>query len=1176
MHSESHETITEFDEVAGLGQPVQILHGLATLRSQIGRVRSLRGDGFEELWHRNPGGGFDFVHDHLHAVAQRDVRVKRLRAGGTNKKFASPAFENFEAATLEGPAELLGHGEGTRAGDIRRDADETQKVGLDGRRLDVAGHGGVAGFLDGPVGMVFPEVGLHFRAGLQDQTKRDISFRGEFRGVLGDFACFGLGGGFGFRLDGLDLRGGYRQFDSGRRFGDFGNGRPGYDIRFQGFRGFRAFLHSGLFLFVCLFGWTGGRVFQPDPLDGLALRFQPFFHHGGIVFNADAASVNIQGKVGESFSVQSGNGRLVTVVVGRSDQLTRVTTNSNRGEGPSRRIAFDFDGAVVFVEHARGEHMGNGFVAGAPNGTIGGHSPKRGFALFDGQADAVAATMAEQELGRLENAESVFGRAHMGGEGVHGLFIGFGRGADAFRQGWGALIARVAAFTPAVIPSSFGASTAETALVPIAALTRWSPALPPVAEIPTLPALATAALAAVVATASRAARATMPAIPAAFLGAGDRMVFPGRCGAFAKLVDPGRQDQQAGQIDRRRSGGVVAHDGNSLEVMGNGLTPEASRALAQEAIKTSGNLQPVLDKPTPDLLGCAPPAMNQSPARSLRRFFFWLSGAGTETLEACPNWEQRKYAAFGATVLVPSIFAFIACAYALSTLTENWRIILPVSVAWGFIILTIDRALLASYRPYQAFTRKFGQFALRFTVALLMGLTISHPLTLLLFKDTIQAEVEADRQAEIESARATGEKEKAKVRDAIATVETSITDLRDKWDKTFQAEFITGRDVDGKGDEAAAKSEAQKAMEAAAAEATASLRANLAKVDKELETAQTDARKLQGELDFWQREFEREVNGQRSGLVGLGPRARSVQDDQLLWRREETKRQALALENLTKERDRLRVEIAATESGVAADFEARSTELAQLAKAERDRVETLHRQVEQAQADQFVEQQNAIRSTLSKQIDTRLEEVNRLQGEMATVASASEHRIAGLRNEPRRDILTQTLALHELFNRGEDGGRFALTAYLVLTLLFMLVDTIPLIVKFFSKAGPYDTLLDREEMRFESERQAFLIAHRRYMAQLASGKLLTVTGDKPLERALITGIERSKAASEFLHSLMEMEKAFEERMISERGRATSHASVAALEDMAENFYADIRRRLEQFFQQGDPRAQIKS
>ncbi len=71
---------------------------------------------------------------------------------------------------------------------------------------------------------------------------------------------------------------------------------------------------------------------------------------------------------------------------------------------------------------------------------------------------------------------------------------------------------------------------------------------------------------------------------------------------------------------------------------------------------------------------------------SIKRAFFWLSGAGTETLEQCPAWEQRKYVAFGATVLVPCAFAFIACAYALSTLTDNARVIYPVAAVWTFII----------------------------------------------------------------------------------------------------------------------------------------------------------------------------------------------------------------------------------------------------------------------------------------------------------------------------------------------------------------------------------------------------------------------------------------------------------------------------------------------------------
>ncbi|MCC6353293.1 MAG: DUF4407 domain-containing protein, partial [Verrucomicrobiae bacterium] len=161
------------------------------------------------------------------------------------------------------------------------------------------------------------------------------------------------------------------------------------------------------------------------------------------------------------------------------------------------------------------------------------------------------------------------------------------------------------------------------------------------------------------------------------------------------------------------------------------------------------------------------PTTNSPTHHSFKRTFFWLSGAGTETLEHCPDWEQRKYVAFGATVLVPCAFAFIACSYALSTLTDNPRVIFPVAAVWAFIILSIDRALLASYRPYLSFSRKIGQFALRFVVALLMGITIAHPLVLLLFRDTVTSVIEKDRAAEIETVRATFATEKQKVRGEI-------------------------------------------------------------------------------------------------------------------------------------------------------------------------------------------------------------------------------------------------------------------------------------------------------------------------------------------------------------------------------------------------------------------------
>jgi len=253
----------------------------------------------------------------------------------------------------------------------------------------------------------------------------------------------------------------------------------------------------------------------------------------------------------------------------------------------------------------------------------------------------------------------------------------------------------------------------------------------------------------------------------------------------------------------------------------------------------------------------------------LERVFFWLSAASTDNLEACPAWERRKYVAFGATVLVPSTFAIIACAYALSTLTDNWWIIAPVSLVWSFIILTVDRALLATYRAYQSFVRKAAQFGLRMVVAALMGITISHPLTLLLFKDTVSSVIEEHRQKEIEAARETAKQQKVAVETRITTLEGEIAKQREAWNATFTAKFLdeNGKPVEKPLTEDEKKAKAER--DAKVAEASAPLKTKLEVLDAEMAKMSADYQKIAAELNHWQTEFEREVNGQRSGIIGL-------------------------------------------------------------------------------------------------------------------------------------------------------------------------------------------------------------------------------------------------------------------------------------------------------------------
>lgn len=563
----------------------------------------------------------------------------------------------------------------------------------------------------------------------------------------------------------------------------------------------------------------------------------------------------------------------------------------------------------------------------------------------------------------------------------------------------------------------------------------------------------------------------------------------------------------------------------------------------------------------------------------IKQVFFWLSGAGAETLAQCPEWEQRKYVAFGATVLVPTVFAFIACSYALSTIADSIPVIFAVATIWALIIMTIDRALLSIYRSYQKLHQKLGQFALRILVAALMGITISHPLTLLLFKDTISGVVETERQADVEAVRVVATTSKAAVETKIADLESQIAEQRASFDATFQASFLVADESAGLADPTAELDEELRTqMNARIATDTAADAAKISTTDAEFADAQTKYATLQTELDTWQREFEKEVNGQRSGIIGLGPRARSIQDDQLAWRREEAKRLSELLAFLTEQSNTLAASVKATEDvikneyvGIAAAKAARLTE-------ERARVAELRQQVQASQATQFVDQQNGIRSTITAQIDARLAELGRLQGELAAIGEQEQKRIKAIESEPRRDILTQTLALHRLFDEGSEGGKFALIAYAVLAGLFMLIDTIPLVVKFFAQPGPYDTLVDRDEVRFARERESWLKSYQEYMDGLSASRLLHLTQNKPLERAVIEGIDSSRVAKEFVENLIDLETAFEERIEKEKVRlredknTRSKQRVERLETFAETFYGDLNRRMEGFFSDDAARA----
>jgi hypothetical protein len=483
--------------------------------------------------------------------------------------------------------------------------------------------------------------------------------------------------------------------------------------------------------------------------------------------------------------------------------------------------------------------------------------------------------------------------------------------------------------------------------------------------------------------------------------------------------------------------------------------PPSPQAFAAPAAQTSAN-------PSESGSAAANAATGTPDARTLRRSpALWLAGAGPEELEGCHEGEQRKIGAIGYTVLVPTLFALLAASYAVSTLTSNPAVITAVALLWAAIILFVDRAIIATHSPFMKTGSKSLVLCLRLGIAVLMGLTVSHPLTLLLFRDTITARIEADRDQEIETLRQSFAVEKQAIENRIAGVQAEIDKQHRLREESYEAKFLRPADAAAAPALSGLTPEEQAQLARRQEEATLTLRQEAAELATRIQ--ETEARKatVQAELDDWQKQFEAEVNGQRSGFAGVGPRARSIQKDQIDWRRADVLRLSEELRTLGTRRTELETAIAAAADGVRRDVEQVAADRADAIRKEQERVAGLQRQAQTEQMAGFLKQQEAVRAQIQAAIDSSLAEKETLGAELAAVSADEKERIEALRTAPRRDLLTQTLALHHLFEDPAKGGHFALIAYLVLAGLFLAVDTMPILVKFTTQAGEYDHVRKR-------------------------------------------------------------------------------------------------------------------
>jgi len=134
----------------------------------------------------------------------------------------------------------------------------------------------------------------------------------------------------------------------------------------------------------------------------------------------------------------------------------------------------------------------------------------------------------------------------------------------------------------------------------------------------------------------------------------------------------------------------------------------------------------------------------------IANFFIWCAGTDKSILSKCSDAERTKHIGYGTLVVIPALLAFISMSYAISTLdiVANDKIIIySIGAIWGFVIFSFDRFIVSTHRRKIS---NFGElknpsFFLRFIFALVLGISVSHPLVLLWFDGSTTQQIIEDR-----------------------------------------------------------------------------------------------------------------------------------------------------------------------------------------------------------------------------------------------------------------------------------------------------------------------------------------------------------------------------------------------------------------------------------------------
>jgi phosphate/sulfate permease len=133
----------------------------------------------------------------------------------------------------------------------------------------------------------------------------------------------------------------------------------------------------------------------------------------------------------------------------------------------------------------------------------------------------------------------------------------------------------------------------------------------------------------------------------------------------------------------------------------------------------------------------------QYSATRWEEFLWWLSTAEKELLVQCVV-DRNRYKIIGTTVLATWSFATLAWTYFWSTITNSWLLSILLGLFMGFIILTIDRALIKGMNKFNK--NKVAPLLLRSILAITLGTFMAQPAILFMFDKEIKLQASLDNE----------------------------------------------------------------------------------------------------------------------------------------------------------------------------------------------------------------------------------------------------------------------------------------------------------------------------------------------------------------------------------------------------------------------------------------------